>query len=158
MLTTCAEKSKKSASLHLNRWKNSTSAMTPEINKFAELSQRKKILKESLDLIEKELAGLQPIVMTQFEQASTQSMRIQGLTLYMGSQLWAKKANESVTTDDMIKVLKEAKLDEYVSPQVRTSALSAYFRRCEELGEPVPECLKGVIDVSRRYEIKTRRS
>ena len=132
--------------------------MTPEINRFAALSKLQKTLKAELSDVNGELASLQEVVQTQFEQAGTQSMNIQGVTMYVGSSLYAKKATETTSTDDMIRVLKEAHLEEYYGPTVKTASLSAYFRRCEELGEPVPKCFTGVIDVSRKYEIKTRKS
>ncbi len=103
-----------------------------------------------------ELLSLQEVVFAQFQQANTQSMNIQGLTLYIGSQLWAKKANDNITTDDMIRALHTAHLDEYAVNRVDVQGLSAYFRRAEELEEPVPECFKGVIEVDRKYEIKSR--
>ena len=132
--------------------------MTPEINKFIKLTKRKREIEKELKEINEGLASLQEIVMTQFEQAEIQNINLHGMTLYIGSQLWAKKANENITTEQMILALENAHLGEYATRRINTQGLSAYFRKCEEMGESVPDALNGVIDVSRAYEIKSRLS
>ena len=130
--------------------------MTPEINEFTKLSKRKRVLESELKEVDERLSALQETVMTQFQQAEIQNINLHGITLYVGSELWAKKANENITQEDMISALEKAHLEEYATKRVNTQGLSAYFRRCEELGEEVPKALEGVIDVSRTYKIKSR--
>lgn len=78
----------------------------------------------------------------------------------LGSTLWARKVDESVTGDDVAAALRADGLGHLVTnPSYNSSRLSGYLRDLEQDGKPIPPNLAKVIEAVERYAItfSTRR-
>lgn len=125
--------------------------------KFIELTKEKRAIEERLKIINGELSNLQDPILNEFQEQGVQSMNIDGMTMYIQSQLWAKR-NPECPPELAIKALEEAHLEEYIKPSFNTQALSKHFREREENNEEIPPCLLGKIDIVRDYKVAARKS
>lgn len=125
------------------------------LDNFVELTRIKRSLEKGLKQVNADLEKLQPQILEIFQEQGISMMNIHGMTLYIQSQLWAKKAPE-VDIMGAIKALEEAHLEEYTKPSINVQGLSKHFREAEELNHEVPQCLAGKIDVTRSYKIVGR--
>jgi hypothetical protein len=122
---------------------------------FAVLSAKKKDLKGELKAVEDELSSYQEGLLTHFEKNGIQSIKQNGMTIFLKKQLWAGK-EEGVTGAVAVEALKEAGLEDYIGPS--TQGLSAYLRELDANGEGIPKELEGVIKLTERFSISTRSS
>tara|TARA_R110002167_G_scaffold361610_1_gene580101 strand:+ start:1372 stop:1767 length:396 start_codon:yes stop_codon:yes gene_type:complete len=121
---------------------------------FAILSTKKKDLKNELKVVEEEMSAYQEGLLTHFEKNGIQSIKQNGMTIYLKKQLWAGK-EEGVTGAEAVEALKEAGLEDYIGPS--TQGLSAYLRELDANGEGIPQVLQGKIKLTERFTISTRR-
>lgn len=131
--------------------------MIDQIKRFVELTKTKRQLEAEVKLINADLKKLQDPVLEYFHEQGIQSTSIDGMSVFISSKLYAKRCPD-VSLDDAIHALQEARLDSFTAPAINTQGLSKYFREAEEIGEEVPSCLEGKIDVNRYYEVVARKS
>ncbi len=131
--------------------------MINQVKRFVQLTKQKRDLATEAKAVNEELAKLQEPVLEYFNEQGMQSMNIDGMTLFIGSKLYAKRCVD-ISVEEAIKALQEAHLDTFTAPAINTQGLSKYFREAEDNGEEVPSCLEGKIDVNRYYEVVARKS
>ena len=127
--------------------------MTDNVAEFIELSKRKKGLKVELEEIEDRMKVLDPLIQEEFSQSGTSKVTRNGMTLYVGSQLWAKR-KEGVTGAQVCAALEAAGLEEYTT--MNHQSFSALLREWNKAGEPIPEALQSVIEGNTVYSVKGR--
>jgi len=115
--------------------------------------QRKKLELQVKDLKEK-LAKLMPKVEEELLQAGVDSLKLDGASVWMRSQLWAKPKNGDY--ERACKALEEAGLSDFVRERFNTNTLSAYVRELRDNDQPLPESFDGVIEVSEVTKVITR--
>ena len=139
------------------------------VNRFIELEEMRKSREGEIDEIKKEVAELEPQIMERFENAGMQSMKSkQGTVIYIRRDLWsgAKEGAEVL----LLEALKAVGLGDMVKEKVNTQTLSAYVReqekdqfganvsaKPEEIIGVLPEPLRGAINITERFSLRTRR-
>ena len=131
--------------------------MIDQLKQFVLLTTKKRELETQVKKINADLKQLQDPVLSYFHDQGIKSTNIDGMSVFISSKLYAKKCPD-VSPEEAMRALAEAALDAFVSPAINTQGLSKYFRELEELGEEVPSCLDGKIDVNRYYEVVARKS
>lgn len=129
--------------------------MNDNVEEFIELSKRKKKLTDELNEVQSRLGALDVLILEEFSQNGTQAVIRNGMTVYLHSQLWAKK-KEGVSNAQAVKALEEAGLEDYTS--LNHQSLSALLREWDKSGEPIPESLQPYIEGSIAYSIRSRKA
>lgn len=124
------------------------------LKRFTELELTRRTLKDELDKCNAEIAVLEEGVLADFENAGASSMNIDGLSVYLHRQLWAKPRNGDYPA--ACEALKKAGLGAMVEPRFNTNTLSSWFREKDKAGEPVPDVLTDVIDLTEVFSVRTR--
>lgn len=112
------------------------------VKQFITLEQKRRKKEDDLEEIKKELASLEQDLLLRFERAGTQKMTVNGHTVFIHRQLWAKAKGEPWLT---VQALKDADLGELVEEKFNTHRLSAYVR--EQVGQAPPGSVLGVDDI-----------
>lgn len=135
---------------------------TPELSRFSELELRRRELEAELKVVEQEQDTLQPTILEQFVNSGVSKVTLNGLTLYIHSQLWAGVDRQDGETDESAyaracEKLKEMGLDDYVQTRFNSQSLSAYFRELVKLGASL-EGFEGAIKVAEKTKIAARKA
>jgi hypothetical protein len=125
------------------------------IEEFIELSKRKKELTRELEEVKSTLGALDAIILERFTQDGTEKITRNGMTLYVHSQLWAKK-KEGISNAQAVRALEEAGYEDYTT--LNHQSLSALLREWEKAREPIPEGLQNFIEGSTAYSIRARKA
>lgn len=97
------------------------------LRRFAELSKRKSKLDGDLEETKKEMAKLEEMILKDFENNSIDNMKVDGMTIYHHSQVWASAKDKD--TDTACKVLKEfEQTSSFVKENFNTQTVSAWVR------------------------------
>lgn len=136
--------------------------------RYADLKQQEADLKAQLANITPEIESLRDIVLQEFAENGVSNMRVNGLTLYIHSQLWAGAVQEEVpgkpgatrgNAERTCQALIEAGLGDFVHPGFNAQTLSAWAREqpLDEDGNVVlPEALVGNISIARKTDVRIR--
>jgi hypothetical protein len=127
------------------------------MNTFKILKSLKKTLEAELRQTEQEIRQMEDEIVEMMVDAGVQSINIDGATIYLHTQLWARPEREDEESDRAsdadyeraCEALREAGLAELVKPRFNIHSLSAVVRGMDKNGEPIPEQFEGAIKVSR---------
>lgn len=125
------------------------------------LSELRKELKRLSDAISAEIEAGQEQLVEMYTHAGTGLIEIGGRVGTLGSQIWARKVDESVTSEDVAAALRADGLGHLVSPEsYNSSRLSAFLRDLDEENKPIPPHLAQVIEANERWRVgfTTRRA
>lgn len=125
------------------------------------LSELRKELKRLSDAIGAEIEAGQEQLVEMYTHAGTGLIEIGGRVGTLGSQIWARKVDESVTSEDVAAALRADGLGHLVSPEsYNSSRLSAFLRDLDEENKPIPPHLAQVIEANERWRVgfTTRRA
>ena len=139
------------------------------VNEYIELDDQRKGKEGEVEKIKERMTELEPQIMERFENAGMQSMKSkQGTVIYIRRDLWsgAKEGAEVL----LLESLKAVGLGDMVREKVNTATLSAYVREQEkeqfgsnvtaspdEILGVLPEALRGVIAITERFSLRTKR-
>lgn len=107
-------------------------------------------VKEEADLLEQTL-------LEDFATDSVQNMSIDGTTVYLSRQLWAR-VQDGVDKQQVIDGLRETGLGHFVTESFNTLTLSSWVRDLEREDEELPDELKDLITTTEKFALKTRRA
>lgn len=124
---------------------------------FATLYREKLELQDRLNAVTKELEGLQEPMLNYFADAGMSSAKVDGLTIYINTQLWANTKDGS-TPEQACEALVAGGFGEFVAPRFNTQSLSARAREMAKNGEEWPASVLEHIKVAEKVEIRGRRS
>ena len=122
---------------------------------YAAQARRKGELEIELRDVAARLAVLQAQVLEWFAASGVQSVRIDDSTLYLRRELWARKA-EGVSHEAAAAALTTAGIGEFAEPRINVQRLSAWCRERDREGAPLPEELRGVVDVAEVFKVGHR--
>lgn len=138
--------------------------------RYAHLFAAKKGLEDELKDIEGELRHLEEVLLEEFLAEGMERARVDGVTIYIERQLWAK-VPEGVARPDVVAALESAGLRDFITYNSLT--LSSYIREVARSasGEDHPSAgdalaalvaakpaLAGMVDVEERVTIRGRRT
>lgn len=134
------------------------------LHEYVELIHRKRELESQLRQVKEQLGeteGSGPGAMERraleyFGQNGVQSLKLNGMTLYVNRQLWAHAKDGDFVAGCL--ALKEAGLGDFVAERFNVQSLSAWVRERDRNGEPLPEAFKDRIEVSEVFRLGARRS
>lgn len=128
---------------------------TERLKRFTELEHRRRELKDEADRVNKEIAVLEEGILKDFEEAGMNSCRVNGLTVFLHAQTWAKARDGDYAR--ACRALEAEGLGDMVQPRFNTNTLSAWVRERQAGGEELPEGLKDSIEVSEVFSVRTRK-
>lgn len=137
-------------------------ATETRLRPYVELVKQKTAMEQKMKDTKARLAELEPQIVEDFQQAGTQSMNVDGYTVYLNRKMFAGPMDGD--RESMCAAL--AGLDEtwsfLVTPSVNANSLSARVRECESdetTGMPIlPPELVGKIKVSEVFRVGARKS
>ena len=138
---------------------------------FVSLSNEKRDLEARLKRTVASLDDLESTLLSEMGNLGMSNARMDGLTVYIHRQLWARAAQHEETTPDgnvvlvsdpieTCNALVEAGLGDFVHPAFNTNTVSAWVRELpRDLdGQPIlPPELQGRITVREDFSLRTRR-
>lgn len=130
---------------------------TDLLRRFAQLSREKGELKDRLSEVEKALEAMQLPLQEYFLSAGMQNTRVDGMTLYVRKQTWARLA-EGIEMPQACDALKAAGLGEFVREAFNMQTLSSYVRELQRDERELPESLADFISVTDDVSIQARRT
>jgi hypothetical protein len=110
------------------------------LDRYVELTQRKRELEAELRIVKRDLGDTEPDLLEEFKEGGWRRVNhaASGVTVYLHRQIWARPA-----TDQAPQALKDAGLGQYVQEGFNVHSLSAYFRELAknrvEQGDPVTD-------------------
>ena len=131
------------------------------IREYIELQRRKKILDNDLSKVKSEMGAMHDAVLDELIEADTQRITIDGATVHIRKETWAKVVtNEGESLDEAYeratRALRECGLDQYVNTRFNTHSLSAYVREVIREGDEIPLEFEGAIQVTDAMKVGVR--
>jgi transposase-like protein len=117
-------------------WASGT--MMERAKRFVEASKLRANLEHQLDRVKAELKTLADTLTEDFVTHDMQRARINGMTVYLQNQTWAKAPDVERAKKD----LTEMGAGYLVKEQISTQSLSAWVRERIKQDEPVPESIE----------------
>jgi len=130
---------------------------TWKLTRFVELHRVKREMEAALRKVEDEIAVLEPILREQFAVAGIQSMSVNGMTAYVSRQVFPKY-KDGAGRGDVIEALKADGLGDILREDYNSQTFNSLIRDIESSGRGLPEHLARVIEISEKYELRTRRA
>ena len=125
------------------------------IDRFVDLTAKKKELSAKLDTLKKDLQVAEHEVLEMLERQGMASVKTKsGATVYMQRQVWARAKDGD--KDRAAAALKHAGLTEFVSETFNTNTISAWFRECEREERPVPEEVAEAFQLDEVFSARVR--
>lgn len=126
------------------------------LKKFLRLTRDKKALDVKLEKVKQDLKESEKVLRAQFEKAGLDSTKVDGTTIYLHRQVWARAKDGD--RGAVLVALRETEMDEYITENFNTNSLSAYVRECEKEGQEIPEKLKACLEITEVFSLRTRSS
>ena len=130
--------------------------ITEELKRFVALEERRRQLETEIDTVKAEAAQLEELLLPEFERNGLEKVSIDGCTVYLERKLWAKAKDGDKAA--VCKVLKRARLGDFVEETFNTNSLSAYVRELDREEKPLPPSLREVLEISEVFKLRTRRN
>lgn len=141
-----------------NADKNFTNLDIKLLREFVSIDSKISELDTELKILKKRKAEIDPVLQEQFASAGIQNINIDGRTVYVSNQIWAKK-EDGATDADVVAALKAAGFGEmYVSEKFSHQSLSALIREWVNNDEDLPEEFKGIIGYTEKTQVASRKS
>ena len=130
------------------------------IKRWNELKDRKATLEDELDEVKAQLAELDSQIQESFIEEGVQNIKVDGHTVFLYRQIWAKKADPEMSTQEICDALGAAGLGDFVKEGYNTQTLSAWLREQEQPDGSfdLPLELQGIIEAAPKFEIRRRKS
>ena len=133
---------------------------TTSIKSLINLTRRKKEIDTELKEIEREIRFLGPQIVEDMIDNEMQKLTIDGATVYLRTQLWARATRDDPDSEyasefeqeRACEALEAAGLGDLVKPRFNVHSLSAEVRRMTKAGEPIPPEFEGAINVTQNTE------
>jgi|WetSurMetagenome_2_1015567.scaffolds.fasta_scaffold03374_8 hypothetical protein len=126
-----------------------------KFKEFAALSKKKRELDFELDQVKEKLSILEPQILDSMAESGMDKITIDGMTLFIHSQLWAGVA-DGFTKPEAVAGLKAAGLSDLLEETYNTNKLSAYFRELKKDNDNID--LPVGISLTEKFSIRTRTS
>lgn len=131
--------------------------MKEQLKEFVEMAKLKRDLEAELESVMKRMAELEQPLMESFAEQGIQNINIDGETVYLHSQIWAKVA-DGATKDDVLVGLKAAGLGDYVNETYNSNQVSALLREWADQQLPIPEPLVGKLEANEKFSLRVRKA
>lgn len=132
------------------------SELKDSMREFVALEKERRDLEDRLKHIKARRDDLEQILLGAFEESQIQSMKIDGLTVYIHRQLWARPKGGDY--DLAVRALREVGWDDLVEIKCNTHRVSSQVREMDREGVELPEPIKEAFDVSEQFSVRTRKS
>ena len=124
-----------------------------DVRAVALLTAEKRDLEARVEVIDQKLKTAHAAALLWFEAHGIQSTTVEGYTVFLKRELWAKVIDPAAA----MAALKTVGWDEYVSPHINSQSLSARIRELDRDNVPLPLEFEGAIGVSEIYKINARK-
>ena len=122
--------------------------------RFTELEAAIRYHKAQLAALENEQKAIELLLLGEWERIGQGSARINGFTVYIHRQLWAGTA-EGKSGSDVAEALRDMGLGHLAT--ANWQSLSAWVRELAQNEESLPPALEGVVAVTERFGLRTRK-
>jgi hypothetical protein len=128
---------------------------TLKVSKFLELKARAHQLDVALKEVKDEMYTVEISLLGEFEKDGVDSVKLNGQTVYIHRQLWAKAMGGDKAK--ACEVLRSNGLTHFLEEKFNTHSVSAWFREMDQTGSEVPEEILEAFDVSEVFQIRVRK-
>lgn len=115
---------------------------------YVQYVHEKQRLEASLKLVKEQMDELEPRVLDHMANNGVQRMTVDGITLHIRRELWAR-----ATSPEAPDVLRAHDLGFMARETVNAQTLSAWVREQDANGTPIPEAIAAVIAVAEVYKL-----
>lgn len=122
--------------------------------KFVTLSARIKALEAEVAKLKQDREVLKTDLMDQLVEAGSNKIVVDGATVYIHQQLWAKPKNGDY--ESAIAALRLCGLGDLVKETFNTNQLSAVIREMKREDRQIPEALEATIETTDTYDLRVR--
>jgi hypothetical protein len=146
-------------SLDLQQDTQSTSK--DRVRRFVQLEKERKELEARLDILKEEIKPLAEQIAEEFEESGTQRENVDGLTVYLSYQMWARPKDGDMPK--LVDALKNNGMGDLVQETVNINSLSAVvrerYKECVEQNIPdvlaFPAMVQDALAVSTSRHLKS---
>jgi hypothetical protein len=123
-----------------------------KVREFVAMDKRKDELEAELKAVKQRMNGLDAALMEQFSATGTQSMRVDGRTLYLRRDIRcsAKKGMKA----QAVAMLKNHGLGDYVEEGFNANSISAWMREEDRAGRPLPEGFTDTMTILEEFHVR----
>lgn len=122
------------------------------LEELVNIDRTRKELKSDLDKLNSERAIIEAKILDTWEQTGTSQQKVDGSTIYLHGQKWAKPKDGDRAA--VVKVLELLGMHDFVN--FNTQSLSGYCREQEKQDSPLPPELEAVLEFSEDWKVKVR--
>lgn len=133
------------------------------VHRYVELVKRKREIEAELRAVKTELGEgdggpgrVEKAALDWMVENGMQSVRVDGMTLYVNRQLWAGPTDGDYHA--ACEALKSAGLGDLVQERFNVQTLSSWVRERDKDGEPLPAAFAGRIEVAEVFRLGARRA
>lgn len=130
---------------------------TAKVARYAELRQQAKALEAEAEALKAEADLLETELLEEFAEAGVPRMTINGRTVYVHRQLWAKREAD-VDMAQACKALIDAGVGQFVTESYNSQTLSAWMRDLEKADTPLPPELDGILTSTEKFSLRTTKA
>jgi hypothetical protein len=124
--------------------------MNDDLKQLLALRQLKEQHEDALKGINAEIDTIQARVLEQWANEGVDSMRVDGKTVSLRRQIYARVLDR----EHIAEAMRAAGIEHLLTPN--TNSLSAWLREKEEAQEPLPPCLEGIVGTYERFSLSVR--
>lgn len=130
---------------------------TEKVARYAALRQQAKALVTEAEELTAEADRLEAELLEEFAEAGVPRLTINGRTVYVHRQLWAKREAE-VDMAQACSALIDAGLGQFVAPTYNSQTLSAWMREQEKSDTPLPPELDGILTSTEKFTLRSTKA
>lgn len=123
------------------------------LRQYVEKKDALEAAKLQVSILTTEIETMQTVVLEQFADAGVTSVKLDGRTIYLSGQTWARPLPDV----DIAAALEECGLSDMVKKTVNTSSLSSWVREHTADGAELPPPLAAALVVRKEWQVKVRR-
>lgn len=126
-----------------------------KVRRYRDLRAAQSASEVEAKTIKAEADELEQQLLEEFAEEGTDSVSLDGTTVYLRRDLFAAK-KDGIETPDVVKALVACGLGHFVTDTYNANTLSAHLRALDDTDTPLPPELDEVIYGFEKYSIRTR--
>lgn len=132
-----------------------TTLDTGEVQRYVELTARKRELQAELASVQATLDELEPRICEMMLENGVQHLRTLDHTVFLSNEIWAAPIDGDY--DSLCRALSQIGQDSMVQTRVNLQTLSAWVREFRKAGEDIPKEVEPYIKISETTRVRVRK-
>lgn len=128
--------------------------MIDEARAYLDAKRAVESIEAALKAAKEVLENRERAMLALFEEGA-QNIKIDGVTVYLHRQLWARPV--ATSKEQLAEELKASDLAGFVHENINTQQLSAWVRELEATGQEVPARIQPLLEVTEQFSVRSRK-